>query len=364
MWAIVLRGGLGEKRAMMQNAAAFIKKYRRRRSKLSARAFWLVVKMHESLGDTDRYLLNLQRYAREYAHLGDVDKAIEAHARLASLYWRRSCKVTPVHGQCLRIRYYRRKGHKQKRIHFVARDRQLVKAARRHVAKAWGLWANGRALKRIPRGSAAKVKIRNARHWAAYARFMQAELRFEPYLRLRIPRGLRWDPRHARQFKRTVKRFKRWVLTKLRVARSLEKRYLSTVTKVRIPERGKRRGDPHWSIAAVARTGMVYHNFAELLLSIEPPKYLRTAAERDDFLMLIEKIAGRFQARAKAGYRSCLRVSGKLRWFNRWSRVCEREINRLEPARYPLAGELRVRPGYVAIRPSAAGFQFSKGGTP
>lgn len=58
-------------------------------------------------------------------------------------------------------------------------------------------------------------------------------------------------------------------------------------------------------------------------------------------------------------YRACLKVSGKLRWFNTWSRVCEREINRLEPDRYPLALERRARPGYVAIRPGAAGFQFS-----
>ena len=64
-------------------------------------------------------------------------KAIETHGRLAAMYWRRSCKVTPLHGQCIRIRYYRRKGHrkKQKRIHFLARDRRMVKAARRHGPK-------------------------------------------------------------------------------------------------------------------------------------------------------------------------------------------------------------------------------------
>ena len=365
MWAIVLRGGLGQPRAMMRNAAAFIGRYRRRNPKLGAKAFWLVVKMHESLGNADKLLINLQRYAREYARHGDVDKAIEAHARLAALYWRSSCKVTPVHGQCLTIRYYRRKGRKkkQKRIRFLARDRRLVKATRRHVKRAWALWASGRAIARIPRGGPRYAEmVRNARHWAAYARFMQAELRFEPYLRLRIPRRLNWDPRDTRRFGRTVGRFRKWIMTKLKTARALEVSYLSTVTKVRITDKGKRRGDPHWSIAAVARTGMVYHNFAELLLSIEPPKYLRTAAARDEFLTFIEKIARRFGDRAKAGYRACLKVSGKLRWFNTWSRVCEREINRLEPDRYPLAGELRSKPGYASVRARAVGFQLSTGG--
>jgi tetratricopeptide (TPR) repeat protein len=367
LWAIVLRGGLGESRAMMKNAATFIQKYRRRNRRLSAKAFWLVVKMNEGLGDTDRLLINLQRYAREYAHQGDPDKAIEAHARLAALYWRRSCKVAPVHGQCIRIRYYRRKGHKkkQKRIAFLARDRRLVKAARRHVARAWALWGKGRLVQRIPRGAPGHAEaVRNARHWAAFARFMQAELRFEPYLRLRLPRGLRWDPRHARRFERTVKRFRRWIMTKLATARALERSYLATITGVRVTEQGKQRGDPHWSIAAVARTGMVYHNFAELLLSIQPPGYLRTPAERDAFIHVIERIALRFQDRAQAGYRACLQVSGKLRWFNEWSRVCERELNRLEPGRYPLAGELRARPGYVAVRPAAVGFLLKEGGVP
>lgn len=365
MWAIVLRGGLGQQRAMMKNAASFIQRYRLQSRKLSAKAFWLVVKMHENLGNADRLLINLQRYAREYARLGDVDKAIETHGRLAAMFWRRSCKVTPLHGQCIRIRYYRRKGHrkKQKRIHFLARDRRMVKAARRHVNRAWKLWANGRAVKRIPRGAPNRAEmVRNARHWAAYARFMQAELRFEGYLKLRLPRRLSWDPRNARRFARTVKRFRAWIMKKLLTARALTLSYLATVTKVRITEQAKLRGDPHWSIAAVARTGMVYHNFAELLLSIQPPAYLRTARERDDFLTFIEKIAKRFQDRAQAGYRACLKVSGKLRWFNVWSRVCEREINRLEPDRYPLAGELRARPGYVAIRPGAMGFLLSKRG--
>ncbi len=365
MWAIVLRGGLGEERAMMKNAATFIQKFRRRNKKASARAFWLVVKMHENLGNTDRVMLNLQRYTREYARQGDVDKAIEAHARLASMYWSRSCKVSPVHGQCLRIRYYRRKGkkRKQKRIVFVARDRRLVKAARRHVSRAWSLWSNGRAVKRIAKGGGGyAAKVRNARHWAAYAMFMRAELRFEPYLKLRLPRRLNWDPRNKRRFKRTLKRFRTWIMTKLKTARGLERSYLATITKVRILEKSKLRGDPHWSIAAVARTGMVHHNFAELLLSIQPPSYLRTAAARDEFLTFIEKIAKKFQDRAQAGYRACLKVSGKLRWFNAWSRVCEREINRLEPDRYPLAGELRARPGYVAVRPGAVGFQLSTGG--
>jgi len=365
MWAIVLRGGLGHEREMMKNAASFIQKYRSRKKKLSARAFWLVIKMYESLGKSDRVLVNLHRYAREYGAAGDVDKTIEAYARLGAMHLRRSCKVPMIHGQCIRIRYYRRKGRKkkQKRIVYLPRDRRSVATARRFFAKAWALWNGGKLLKRIPANVADRVdKVRNARHWAAHARFMQAEVKFEPYLKLRIPRRLRFDPRRPKLFKRAEKRFGKWVLTKLKTAQKLNRNFLGVINKVRVQDSGTLRGDPHWSIAAVARSGMIYHNFADLLLAIQPPKYLQTAEAKDAFIGFIEKIATRLLDRAQAGYRACLKVSGKLRWFNEWSRVCEREINRLEPDRYPLASERRAGPGFVAIRMDAAGFSFSKGG--
>jgi len=363
MWAIVLRGGLGDQKRMMRDAANFIKRYRSRKRKLSAKAFWLVVKMYENQGDEDRFLINLSRYVGTYGAVGEVDKYLEGLAKLGEIHWRRSCKTTMTDGQCIRVRYVRRKGKrkKQKLVIYLERDRREVASAKRYFARALRVWSNGRGLLRIPKSLPAAQRMEmiiNARHYAAQAKFMQAEFKFEDYLKLRIPKKLDFDPRHPAKAKRSMKRFAGWLKKKLVSASKLIKAFMRVVTKVRVMVQGKRRGDAHWSIAAVARTGMVFHNFADLLLSAPVPKFLRGFEAKDAYRAQLEKFANPLLAKAQVRYKICLKLSNDLRWFNEWSRLCEREINRLEPDKYPLANELRAQPGYVATTIDKADFKL------
>lgn len=362
MWAIVLRGGLGDERRMMRNASDFIQRYKYGKKKKSAKAFWLVVKMYENQGDEDKFLINLSRYARTYGAVGDVDKAIEAYARLGAIFWRQSCKVKMTDGQCIRVSYVRRKGKKKKQkvVIYLERDRRKVNTAKRYFAKALRVWRGGRGLKRIPKNLPKGQRmemINNARHYAAHAKFMQAEFKFEDYLKLRIPRKLDFNPRYPRKAKRSMKRFGNWLKTKLKAGGRLIKDFMAVVTKVRVQIKGKRRGDPHWSIAAVARTGMVFHNFADLLLNASIPKFLRGFAAKDAYRAQMEKFANPLLAKAQVRYKICLKLSNDLRWFNEWSRLCELEINRLEPDKYPLANERRARPGYLSTTIDKADFK-------
>lgn len=362
MWGIVLRGGLGDDRRMMKNAASFIERYRTTKKDLSAKAFWLVVKMYEHNADEDQLLINLGRYASGHGAAGDVDKNIEALAKLGEIFWRRSCKVPQTHGQCIKVSFVRRKGmrRKQKVISFLDRDSRMVNTARRHFGEALRIWAGGRGLLRIPKSATdgeRQEMTTNARHWAAHATFMQAEFKFEQYLALDIPARLDFNPRNPTRAKQSAQRFGAWLKAKLVAGQRLIGDFMAVVTAVRVMVQGQRRGDPHWSIAAVARTGMVFHNFADLLLNSPVPEFIAKDFDASDaYRAQMENFANPLLANAQEQYKRCLDLSNNLRWFNEWSQLCEQEINRLEPDKYPLANERRARPGYVATTIDKADF--------
>ena len=49
-----------------------------------------------------------------------------------------------------------------------------------------------------------------------------------------------------------------------------------------------------------------------------------------------------------AGFSSCLETSTSLNWFNKWSKLCERELGQIKPEDYPTVSELRGEPNQVA----------------
>ena len=171
-------------------------------------------------------------------------------------------------GQCIRVNYIRRKGmkKKQKVIVFLERDKRMVASAKRLFGEALRVWSGGRGLLRIPK-SATTAEVNemttNARHYAAHAAFMQAEFKFEDYLALRSPGGLDFNPKNPNKAKASATKFGNWIKMKLVAGEKLIREFMGVVTAIRVMMQGQRRGDPHWSIAAVARTGMVFHNFAD-----------------------------------------------------------------------------------------------------
>jgi hypothetical protein len=49
-----------------------------------------------------------------------------------------------------------------------------------------------------------------------------------------------------------------------------------------------------------------------------------------------------------AGFTSCLETSTSLNWFNKWSKLCERELGQIRPQDFPTASELHAEPSSVA----------------
>jgi hypothetical protein len=53
------------------------------------------------------------------------------------------------------------------------------------------------------------------------------------------------------------------------------------------------------------------------------------------------------------GFEYCLTRATAVRWFNEWSTLCETELNRLDPGRFPIASEIRSQPSYSRTDPVA-----------
>ncbi len=359
-WAILFRWGTGDVSKMKDDVAQFIKTYtrygRKYISEVSQVHFWVSRVYEEQIrkGGRDaqeaemRLIAHLNQYLSRYRRSGGLDREVEAMAKLGQIYWRKSCKRKMVNGMCVKVTWQRRKrrkklAHKKKRVRYMQRERRMANAARKKFRAVLSAWGSGKsAMARMP-GKTPAEKARRAEaalYWVAMSRFMLADMKFEEYMKLDIPRSLNFDPRRPSVMKRSQKKFAAWGKNKAKGLLRLRGDY-EEVIKMK---------QAHWAIAATARIGMLYHNFARQLYDAPIPTFLRSEEEKDAYRDELQKYADPLEAKAKQGYTLCLATAKKYNWFNEWSRLCEREINELEPERYPLASELRAEPGYVSTR--------------
>ena len=110
-------------------------------------------------------------------------------------------------------------------------------------------------------------------------------------------------------------------------------------------------GMPEWEIAAAARLGDMFRSEMSANLDVSIP---RAISEDPDLLATYEAAfdarASEFRALAIGAYLRCLRVSTGNRWFNEWSRRCERGLNELSPRDFPLADEITSDPVHYRQR--------------
>ncbi|MFH0901499.1 MAG: hypothetical protein V2A73_12805, partial [Pseudomonadota bacterium] len=104
-------------------------------------------------------------------------------------------------------------------------------------------------------------------------------------------------------------------------------------------------GGAHWAIAAAARVGQLYQNYADALFAAEIPKELRSDPELvDAYCGALQEVAEPLQKKAEEAYKFCLETSTSLSFYNEWSRLCETELSEIDPVTYPTSGELRAKP--------------------
>jgi len=102
---------------------------------------------------------------------------------------------------------------------------------------------------------------------------------------------------------------------------------------------------PEWEMAAAARAADMQLSFMKDIYDSPLPPSMEGDQELIDIYRgAMDEKAEPYRVGAVKAYEHCLNISTKVRWFNENSLRCERELNELEPLKYPVSEEIRVSP--------------------
>jgi TolA-binding protein len=379
--ASAFREGLGEAAAALRDMRAFVGFYETRRPREAAAVEFQMGEVYEKSGDLDRLRAHLAHYLEKWGARGGLDRQVEAHFRLGELAWKASCPHPSEDGACVQLTRQassrsrqvleaaRRRLGREKRtqcgpptkskILVLERDRGQAAGAAEHFRAAIRLWLAGDAGNPIAGRDIEERRAAGA-YAAAGAAFYLAEQGYEDLLRVKFPQNLDFSapsandsPRHraatARKLEDSKRRFAAYLDDKAKRLEASRAAYLE-VFKLR---------QAQWTIAAAARIGQLHQDFAGQLYTAPIPADLPEVdawgnRPRDLYCDALEDEAGKVEAKATEGFGSCLTAATERSWYNEWSRLCERELNQIAPAQFPLSAELRPDASYVPLTLSAA----------
>lgn len=385
--AIVFRMGQGDYDKALDDAKLFVKNYgpRRKYASRTAAVYFSLGQIFENRNEWDDLVRHYQRYLRKYGRKGGIDRKVRAHVKIGEVLWRQSCPGKGVNGACIRMKRVRSKRKLKKRrrrkrsktieirsqcgpatkmkVTVLNRDRGKARKAQRSFSQALKLYARAKGGKGI-KGKSKEDKekrINDMKFAAAAARFYQAEQMFERFLDVKFPKGLDFSQGKSKRQKKKVERSKK------KFAKYLEEKGEKLANTRKVYQEVIMLRQAHWAIAAAARVGQLFQNFADALYTApipKPPipKQLVRRQDKEDFVMMftdtycdtLEDKAAPLEKKAVQGLDTCLRKSTELSWYNEWSALCEKELNQIKPAEYPIASEIRPEPGYVMFKTDRA----------
>jgi TolA-binding protein len=350
--AVFYRKGIGDDDKAIENTNYFITKFGGKKKGDAANAFFSMASIYEKRGDMDRVVKHYRDYLKKYGDKGGGDKVVIAYARIGQILWDQSCPVKTVDSSCIKVERARAVGTRAKskrrkgdttrtqcgedtklKVTPVARDAKKLKDA---------LAAFDQAAKEFERrkGEFGKdADVYNARRYYAFAKFHQAEIDYEAFLRVKFPEGLNFDPAKPAEKKKSDEKFASWFKEKDRLAGKATAAYKSLIVDVK---------DPTNAIAAAARIGQISQTFSDALYTAEVPAFIRPYEEAvDAYCDKLTEVAEPYEATSLEGFGACLKVSTDVGWFSSWSRLCERELGQIKPEEFPTASELRAEPDEV-----------------
>jgi tetratricopeptide (TPR) repeat protein len=380
--AVFFRRGLGQDTKAIDDSHDFVKYYgqggKHAKKEDAAAVEFSIGNIYESQKNWDRLVSHYAGYLKKWGAQGGTDREILAHVKIGEVQWRQSCPVDGVNGACITVKRTlaggrasiqkakkgKGKRHRAKelrtqcgpdtksKITVHARKPNVAKAAQEHFATALRLFAGGKA--RVPAKDPQDKAVREAEmaYAVAQAKFMQTEAGYEKFLLIQVPTGLEFsgDEKKKKKNDESVKKFKKWIEDKSKVLESTSAAYQSVITLKQA----------HWAIAALARIGQLYQNFADQLYTVEIPKAPKappgvTGESLDDFNQVfvdsycdaMSDQAEPLDRKATEGFTKCLAKSTELFWYNEWSAMCEQELYQLKPRDFPMAVEIRAQPGNV-----------------
>jgi len=379
--ATMFREGLGQGKQAIADLRAFVDYYGAREPAQAAAVYFQMGEVYQGEGRRDELAAHLRSYLEKWARPGGVDRQVRAHFLLGELAWKASCARPDANGSCLVVQRVtstrgdqllsaaRRKLGKERRtqcgpatkssILTLPRDRAQARTAEDHFRQAVALWKASDAASAIT-GREREARLAAAAHAAAGAAFYLAETSYEDLLRVKFPQNLdftRPSPGDSARRQSAVRkklddsnrRFAAYMAEKTGLLEKVRGLYLEVFNQ----------RQAYWTIAAAARIGQLHQDFAGQLYTAEIPRDLPESDQwgnrpRDLYCDELEDRAGKIEAQAIEGFTACLAAATRQSWYSEWSRLCERELNQLEPARFPLAAEIKPEPVQVPTTISPA----------
>jgi tetratricopeptide (TPR) repeat protein len=352
--AVTYRKGIGDDKTAVADIEYFVKQYKNKLKKEAADAMWGLVGIYEKQGNQDAVVKALEGYLKEMGTKGGRDRVVAAHARIGQILWEQSCKGKGADGACIKVERERAIRSRGKRRHGAAlpdrcgeqskikitvlpRDKTRAGKAKAHFKQA---------ISEYGRGVSSDDQTRQAFAINMYAmsRFYLAEEEYESFLAVAFPEKLDFSERNAKKKADSQKRFRKFMSEKEKLGKQANDMYVGV--------REIKGGGAAWAIAGAARIGQISQNAADALYTAEVPRDVRTGQYAEDswdaYCDELTSTAAPLEERSVAGFTSCLETSTSLNWFNKWSKLCERELGQIRPQDFPTAAEVHAEPSSVA----------------
>ena len=309
--AVFFRLGLADDKRALDDANLFAKNYGRRLPQKTSQVVFSVGSVYERQGRWDQVISHYKRYLTNYKRSALPHQAILANKAIGEAYWKLNRR----------------------------------KDAKRYFTAAVKSWRTG-APKRIQRvkgvSKADQMRfLREALDGAAASQFYLSEYSFESFKAVSFPR-YRGGRSMASVNKWAKGDFKRWVGKKASALKSAEGQYNKVAAMNAQLANGVKMESAPWQIAAASRVGEMYRSFVDEFRDAPIPREIEKDAQLYDiYVGALDEQSEPLQKQAISKFEFCVKTATNVRWFNKWSRSCEQELNRLNPRDYPVAAELR-----------------------
>ncbi|MGF1469689.1 MAG: tetratricopeptide repeat protein [Sandaracinaceae bacterium] len=305
--AVFFRLGLGDEEAAVSDAELFERNYRRRRPQETAQVMFSLGAIYEREENWFRVFQHYRDWLSRYGRRAQPHQVIRANVQLGVAELGLDNKDT----------------------------------ARRYFERALAEW-NRNTPERIQNAEGMSDEEKGrilalAQNAASEALFNIAEYAFDDFRAVRFPR-FRGRSTMERVTRWAQEDFTQWLQEKNEALERARTAY-ARVNELQIPE---------WLIASAARIGEMYRSFMEQIRQAPIPEEIENDPELEGvYIDALEQAARPLQQTALEKFETCLSVALEVRWFNEFSQQCERELNVLDAAQYPLAAELRGEADYV-----------------
>jgi hypothetical protein len=353
--AYLFRLGLDQRDAAKRDLVAYERLYgpdERDNPKLAAGIFWTQQDLLDSTKARRKHALE---YLAIYEVEGGIDRAVVAHAVIAQIDWRASCRHPLLFDSCIAIEREPASQTKRPRrpercglpthsiITVHRRDTKLAASAQDRFVTILKL------IRKHQRADLPITDLERERDFAdawAMAMVYQADAQYEESSKIDVPEDLDFflgtgrdsgDPVAERRYKAqrdkredSAKRLDDFLEQKRQFARELRDPYSEV----------RHTGSPYWSIVAAFRVASLTQNVADQLYRAKLPTALRSDKQIEVYCEYLAKEAKPVEEQAIAAWTYCVERSTELLYFTEFSRLCEAELQVRDPKRYPTTHEL------------------------